>query len=80
MAKLFELENAATLKQELQEVVEQARATCDLNGGTSPECAAGWDAAEEIQATIAHRKSSQTTFEVYCDQHPDAAECRIYDV
>jgi hypothetical protein len=75
MAKEFELET------ELLQVIEQARAACDLRGDESGECAAAWDAVEEIQAAIAHRKvSHKTALERYCDQNPGADECRIYDL
>lgn len=81
MTKLYESTDGLTLEQELQIVLEQARAACDLRGDESSECAAAWDAVEEIQAAIAHRKAAKkTVFERYCDEHPDADECRIYDV
>lgn len=81
MAKLFDLTTTTTLEQELQGVIEQARAACSLNGDYSGECAAAWDAVEEIQAAISHRKvARKTSLEVYCDENPDASECRIYDV
>lgn len=69
------------LEEELYRVIEQARAACDLRGDESGECAAAWDAVEEIQAAIAHRKvDRRNALERYCDTHPDADECRIYDV
>jgi hypothetical protein len=58
-----------------------ARAVCDLNGATSPECAAAWDAVEEVQAEAAHQNQvkPKTNFENYCSDNPDAVECRIYE-
>jgi len=60
---------------------EEARNVCDTQGGTSKECAAAWDAVEELQAEAAHKKQkpAKSSFEVYCDNNPEAAECRVYD-
>lgn len=63
---------------------EQAREVCDINGSSSGECAAAWDAVEELQAEAAHQRSSvrtkpKSSLEQYCDDNPDADECRIYD-
>jgi uncharacterized protein YgiB involved in biofilm formation len=69
------------LQQELQKMVEQARSTCKVSGDMSSECAAAWDAVEEMQAATADRAAHQKTdFERYCETRPDALECRIYDV
>ena len=60
----------------------QARAVCSTEGATSGECAAAWDAVEELQAEAAHQRQNQpqkTSLEVFCDANPDAAECRVYD-
>lgn len=58
-----------------------ARAVCDISGPTSPECAAAWDAVEEVQAEAAHQSQvkPKTNFENYCSDNPDAVECRIYE-
>ena len=71
----------AALEQELPIVIDQAREACATNGDLSTECAAAWDVVEEIQSTISHRKADQrTSLERYCDDRPDASECRVYDV
>lgn len=74
-----------TSNNKLDEMIEQerqqARAACDTQGATSPECAAAWDVVEELQAESAHQKQQKpkSSFEVYCDDNPDAAECRVYE-
>jgi uncharacterized protein YgiB involved in biofilm formation len=70
------------MEQQLQEAVEQARDVCSSQGDQSPECATAWDTVEEMQAEISHRrqKSPKSNFEQYCDDNPDASECRVYDV
>jgi CBS domain-containing protein len=71
------------LEQELQNEIQKARILCAEKGINSPECAAAWDVVEEIQAEIAHQRASKplkTAFEDYCDEYPEAAEARVYDL
>ncbi len=61
---------------------DNARKACDTSGSTSGECAAAWDAVEELQAEAAHQRQSvkpKNSLEQYCDDNPDALECRVYD-
>jgi len=71
----------SNIKEQIEQEIEQARTACSLNGETSSECAAAWDAVEELQAEASHQRQAKpkSSFEVYCDDNPDAAECRIYD-
>ena len=71
---------------DLKEKIEQERATarevCDLEGAKSGDCAAAWDVVEELQAEAAHQKQDKpkkNSLETYCDDNPEAAECRVYD-
>ena len=69
------------IKSKIEEELQQARNICDINGGTSAECAAAWDAVEELQAEASHQKQvkPKNSFEKYCDDNPDAVECRLYE-
>jgi hypothetical protein len=69
------------IQQKIEEERDQARAVCDINGSTSPECAAAWDVVEELQAEASHQRQTKpkNSLEQYCDDNPEAAECRIYD-
>ncbi|MGF1498580.1 MAG: CP12 domain-containing protein [Elainellaceae cyanobacterium] len=69
------------LEKDLQDAIAQARRACEQDA-SSTECATAWDIVEEMQAEISHRRYSRpkNNFQVYCDEHPDAAECREYDV
>lgn len=69
------------IQGQIEQELEQARVVCDTKGATSGECAAAWDAVEEMQAEAAHQKQTKpkTSFETYCDDNPDAAECRLYE-
>ncbi len=69
------------IQDQIQTEIASARQVCDVNGATSSECAAAWDAVEELQAEAAHQRQTKpkSSFEKYCDDNPDAAECRLYD-
>jgi hypothetical protein len=71
----------ANIQDKIEQEREEARAVCDSTGSNSAECAAAWDAVEELQAEASHQKQSKpkTAFEKYCDDNPDADECRVYD-
>ncbi|MEA5575555.1 Calvin cycle protein CP12 [Anabaena sp. UHCC 0451] len=79
MTNIQEKEN--TIQEQIQEEVEQARNICDISGGNSAECAAAWDAVEELQAEASHQRQTKpkNSLEKYCDDNPDADECRLYD-
>ncbi|MEB3220346.1 MAG: Calvin cycle protein CP12 [Nostocales cyanobacterium 94392] len=69
------------IKDKIQEELEEARAVCDTSGSNSAECAAAWDAVEELQAEASHQRQSKpkNSLEKYCDENPEADECKIYD-
>lgn len=69
------------IKEKIEQELEEARAVCDVKGSDSPECAAAWDAVEELQAEASHQRQTQpkNSFEQYCNDNPDAVECRLYD-
>ncbi len=68
-------------KTKIEEELEQARSVCDVSGSNSAECAAAWDAVEEMQADASHRRQvkPKNSLQQYCDDNPDADECRIYE-
>ncbi|MDF5708069.1 MAG: Calvin cycle protein CP12 [Nostoc sp. S4] len=69
------------IQEKIQQEVEDARSVCDIKGSNSPECAAAWDAVEELRAEASHKRQTKpkNSFEQYCDDNPDAIECRVYD-
>jgi hypothetical protein len=69
------------IKEKIEQELAEARAVCDVSGSNSPECAAAWDAVEELQAEASHQRQQQpkNSLERYCDENPEAAECRIYE-
>nr|WP_290223498.1 Calvin cycle protein CP12 [Trichocoleus desertorum] len=69
------------IQKQIEQERDQARAVCDTSGSNSGECAAAWDAVEELQAEASHQRQSKqkNSLEQFCDDNPDAAECRVYD-
>ncbi|MBW4479603.1 MAG: Calvin cycle protein CP12 [Tolypothrix brevis GSE-NOS-MK-07-07A] len=69
------------IQAQIQEEVEEARTVCDVSGTNSAECAAAWDAVEELQAEASDQrlKKKKNSLEQYCDDNPEAIECRIDD-
>lgn len=78
-----EIKKAASNIQELIEKERsQARETCERSGSDSSECAAAWDAVEELQAEASHQQTAsrkKSSLEKYCEENPSASECLIYD-
>jgi hypothetical protein len=70
------------IQEKIEKELEQARAVCDIQGAQSGECAAAWDAVEELQAEASHQRQKgkkKNSLELYCEANPDADECRVYD-
>ncbi len=69
------------IQKQIEQERDQARAVCETSGGTSGECAAAWDAVEELQAEASHQRETKNknSLEQFCDANPEAAECRVYD-
>ncbi len=47
---------ASNIQEQIAEELESARVVCDTKGATSGECAAAWDAVEELQAEASHQR------------------------
>lgn len=71
----------SNIQEQIEKEREEARAVCDIKGETSGDCAAAWDAVEELQAEASHKRQvkPKNSLEQYCDDNPDAAECRLYE-
>lgn len=70
------------IKEKIKTEIESAREACATDGSNSDTCAAAWDAVEELQAEASHQreeKSEKSSFDKYCDDNPEADECRVYD-
>lgn len=72
----------SNIQEQIDKEREQARAVCSTEGSSSGDCAAAWDAVEELQAEASHQKGKKpekNSLEIYCDNNPDALECRVYE-
>jgi hypothetical protein len=71
------------LDQRIADAIADARNACNTHGSTSRECIVAWDTVEELQAEAAHQRAqklTRTAFDEYCEEFPEAAEARMYDV
>ncbi|MEL4896257.1 Calvin cycle protein CP12 [Crocosphaera sp. Alani8] len=72
----------SNINEQIEQERKNARNVCSTEGDASGDCAAAWDAVEELQAEASHQRQNETpktSFEKYCDDNPDAVECRVYD-
>ncbi|MEN9871500.1 MAG: hypothetical protein RLZZ499_1139 [Cyanobacteriota bacterium] len=70
------------LQEQVQKARQEARDICSTEGDTSGECAVAWDTVEELSSEASHQKQKapvKNSLEVYCDENPDALECRVYE-
>ena len=66
-----------TIQERIDEAIKEARKLS--SEGNTTQAAEAWDEVEELFAEASHRKQ-RTNFQQYCQEHPEADECRIYDV
>lgn len=70
------------IEERIEQELVQAREVCDISGPTSKDCAAAWDVVEELQAEASHQRQQEpkkNSLQQYCDDNPDALECRLYE-
>jgi len=68
------------LKKEVEAGIKKAQEVCA--DGSAAECAAEWDAVEEMAAEVSHKSKAQPAadpLEEYCEGSPEADECRMYE-
>lgn len=69
------------LSDKVAESVKQAEETC-ADDPVSGECVAAWDEVEELSAAASDardKKKGTDALENYCQDNPEADECRTYD-
>ncbi len=71
----------SNIQEKIQEELKHAREICGDSGAGSTDCAVAWDTVEELQAEASHQKQEKgkNSLQQFCDDNPDAAECRIYE-
>ncbi|GIL52428.1 hypothetical protein Vafri_8304, partial [Volvox africanus] len=75
---------AVDLTKKVEDAVKDAEEACSK--GTSQDCAVAWDTVEELSAAVSHKKDAAKAdvtisdpLEKYCQDAPDADECRVYE-
>jgi CBS domain-containing protein len=82
LSDFLEQPRSILLEQQLQDEIRKARAICTDRGIHSEECAAAWDAVDEMQSEMAHQvaeKIDRTAFDDYCEEYPEAIGIRLYN-
>jgi CP12 domain len=73
--------NLDTIQIKIQEEMKKAQEATAKFGKSSKEAALAWDAVEELEAEASHMKAKQSTdpLDKYCEEVPEADECRVYE-
>ncbi len=71
--------NDITLAERIEEARKEVANLCDTKGPDSPECAVAADTLEELLAAKSHQQPVKNSLQQYCEENPDAAECRLYE-
>ena len=71
---------ADELSDVLADAIDEAKEAC-AEDPKKADCAVAWDNVEEISAEISHKKAAKKTdpLEDFCDDNPEADECRVYE-
>lgn len=80
---LVEAPPALRLDQRVEQAIAEARSICTEFGATSKQCMVAWETVEELQAEASHQRAippTKSAFEEYCEENPEAAEARMYEV
>jgi hypothetical protein len=79
-ASLSQSESKTALETSFQAALEHARRLTQMCGTKATEVAVAWEVVEELAIAKRRKQDPFSAFERYCIAHPDAPECRIYDL
>eukprot|EP00275_Glaucocystis_incrassata_P000271 EC118516.1.p2 GENE.EC118516.1~~EC118516.1.p2 ORF type:complete len:139 (+),score=34.04 EC118516.1:54-470(+) len=71
-----------SIRERIQKEIVKAREVSKTLGEKSKEAAAAWDAVGELEAEASHQKAAapkKDPLDKFCEDNPEADECRIYD-
>ena len=74
--------NLESLKQRIQTEIKNAQDAATKYGKDSKEAAVAWDTVEELEAEASHiraKSRGKDALDAYCEDVPEADECRTYD-
>ena len=68
------------IREKVGAALIEARSICEINGNNSRECAVAWEEVEELGKAISNKQTEpKNSLQIYCDNNPEAPECRLYD-
>lgn len=71
-----------SLKDRLKQALSQARQVCGLGAESSADCQTAWETVAELGIAAEaqdQEQQEQPFFTAYCEEHPGAVECKVYD-
>lgn len=74
--------NLETIQVKIKEEMKRAQDAQEKYGKNSKEAALAWDVVEELEAEASHLKANEGSsdpLEKYCEDAPEADECRVYE-
>lgn len=74
--------NLETIQVKIAEEMKNAQEATTKFGKSSKEAAMAWDVVEELEAEASHLKAnkvSEDPLDKYCEESPEADECRVYE-
>ncbi|KAJ8907521.1 hypothetical protein NDN08_007632 [Rhodosorus marinus] len=74
--------NKEMIRDKIAAAVKEASEKSDKFGKQSQEAAVAWDVVEELSAELSHEKANDPKadpLDVYCEESPEADECRTYE-
>lgn len=74
--------NLDTIQVKIAEEMKKAQEATAKFGKNSKEAATAWDVVEELEAEASHLKANKgpnDPLEKFCEDAPEADECRVYD-
>jgi hypothetical protein len=68
-----------TLAERIEAARQEVATLCETKGSDSPDCAVAQDNLEELLAAKSHKQPVKNSLQQFCEENPDAAECRLYE-
>ncbi|CAD7698410.1 unnamed protein product [Ostreobium quekettii] len=69
-------------KPDVEKAIEEAKEVCE-GGENEAECATAWDQVEELAAAVSRKKAAEANagdpLDKFCEEVPEADECRVYE-
>jgi CP12 domain len=67
-----------TLEERIEAARQEVAMLCKTEAG-SANCAVAQDNLEELLAAKSHQQPVKNSLQQFCEENPDAAECRLYE-